>query len=54
MDSESNQPGKWLASNSSNSYFIEQLKAKGEVILNFSSSIVPDSAYFFSNADYRD
>lgn len=54
LDSESNQPGKWLASNSSNSYFIEQLKAKGEVILNFSSNIVPDSAYFFSNADYRE
>ncbi|GAA6238640.1 MAG: hypothetical protein SPLM_07570 [Spiroplasma phoeniceum] len=52
LDSESNQSGKWLASNSSNSYFMEQLKENGEVILNFNTNIVPDSV-FFSNDDYH-
>ncbi len=33
---------------------MEQLKEKGEVILNFSTNIVPDSVYFFSNADYHE
>ncbi|WP_400248588.1 hypothetical protein [Spiroplasma sp. ald] len=47
LDSESNKSGKWLASNSSNSYFMEQLKENGEVILNFNTNIVPDSVYFF-------
>ncbi|MFU0251861.1 hypothetical protein [Spiroplasma sp. Moj] len=54
LDSESNQSGKWLASNSSNSYFMEQLKENGEVILNFNTNIVPDSVYFFSNDDYHE
>lgn len=44
--------GKWLASNSSNPYFVEQLKATGNVVLNFTSNILPSSDYFLSQADY--
>ncbi|WP_425379765.1 FtsX-like permease family protein [Spiroplasma endosymbiont of Stenodema calcarata] len=44
--------GKLLASNSSNPYFIEQLQSTGNVMLNFTSNILPNSDYFLSRADY--
>ncbi len=44
--------GKWLASNSSNPYFVEQLKATGNVVLNFTSNILSSSDYFLSQAEY--
>lgn len=46
--------GKWLALNSSNPYFVEQLKATGNVVLNFTSNILPSSDYFLSQADYAE
>ncbi|AHF57319.1 FtsX-like permease family protein [Spiroplasma eriocheiris] len=53
LDSKTTHVGQWLASNSNNEYFQQQLKNNDTLAINFRNDILPNSDFILTDDEYN-